>query len=160
MCYHDAGFKSLLYSIYHIEYSKCCLTSVHVTCWSSGSSIHVVLSSGNALHVGSKFCLYESFTALDFCLLGPSCLLGPQMYICIQTYILMYIFSNIYSNTSPNKYKFKYIYSNIFSCSNSCLLIDWCSCRHAEQDEPHTPAAVAKQAGPAALPGEAQDEGD
>ncbi len=52
------------------------------------------------------------------------------------------------------------IYTYTMFILNVCLLIDWCLCRHAEQDEPHSPAAVAEQAGPAALPGEAQDEGD
>ena len=52
------------------------------------------------------------------------------------------------------------IYTYTMLLLNVCLLIDWCLCRHAEQDEPHPPAAVAEQAGPAALQGEAQDEGD
>ena len=52
------------------------------------------------------------------------------------------------------------IYTYTMLLLNVCLLIDWCLCRHAEQDEPHSTAAVAEQAGPAALPGEAQDEGD
>jgi len=42
-----------------------------------------VVSLGNALHVGSKSCLYE-FTELNFLLLGPSCPPGHQMYLLID----------------------------------------------------------------------------
>jgi len=59
---------------------------VNIMCWCSCSSIHVVVSSGNALHVGSKPCLYE-LTALNFLTAGFQLPPGHLICILIQYYI-------------------------------------------------------------------------